>query len=131
MTPRKAQRYFAFIFLMMTLTLWAVGLLSWLTWSAVQVTLLANVLLFGLTLFLFRRTYKSFSDPNPQVSIRAIISGFMIKFFVLTLAALLYIFLKRKALSLWGLGGAATLYVLYTIVEIRALLLLLKKGHHA
>jgi hypothetical protein len=80
---------------------------------------------------LFRRTKKSFADPNPQVSIRAIMSGFMIKFFVLAVAALVYIFVMREAVSIPALLCAATLYLLYTTVEIRALLLLLKSADHA
>ncbi len=131
MKSPKAEHTFALICLFGTILLVAISELSFLPWSAVQVISMANLLLYGLTLFLFRRTYKSFFDPNPQVSIRAILSGVMIKFFVLAVVALLYIFFKRKEVSIPVLIGSALFYVLYTAAEIRALLRLLKKSDHA
>lgn len=131
MKPSKAEHTFALICLFGTILLVAIGKLSFLPWPVVHAISIANLLLYGLTLFLFRHTYKSFFDPNPQVSIRAILSGVMIKFFVLAVVALLYIFLKRKEVSIPVLVGSALFYVLYTAAEIRALLLLLKKPDHA
>jgi hypothetical protein len=55
----------------------------------------------------------------------------MIKFFVLAVAALLYILYMRKEVSVPVLAVAAVLYVLYTVAEVRALLLLLKTADHA
>ncbi|MFM8806971.1 MAG: hypothetical protein ACKOD1_06360, partial [Sphingomonadales bacterium] len=81
MKPPKDERSFALICLAGSLLLLAAGQLSFLPWSAIQVISVVNLLLYGLTLFLFKRTSKSFADPNLQVSIRAIMSGFMIKFF--------------------------------------------------
>jgi hypothetical protein len=51
----------------------------------------------------------------------------MIKFFVLALAAFIYIYRERKAVNLPALYGAAFLYIVYTGVEIRLLLRALKK----
>jgi hypothetical protein len=131
MTSQKAERTFALICLAGLLLLLAAGQFSFLAWSEIQLISIANILLYGLTLFLFRRTYKSFFDPNPQVSIRAIMSGFMIKFFLLAAVALLYIFYRRKEVSIPVLTGSALLYVLYTSAEISSLLRLLKKSDHA
>lgn len=131
MRSTKTEFYFAIILLVTSLLALFAGL--WLAkgWSVSVVVMGANLLLYALTLYLFRRTKKSFTDPNPQVSIRAIMSGFMIKFFVLAVAALVYIFVMRKAVSIPALLCSATLYLLYTTVEIRALLLLLKSADHA
>ena len=131
MTVKKAEKYFAFIGLVVSLVAPVAGQFDLLTWSAVRGLWVANLLLYLLTLFLFRRTYKSFADPNPQVSIRAIMSGFMIKFFVLASTALLYIFYLRKEVSIPILAGSAVLYILYTAAEISALLRLLKSPDHA
>ncbi|MFM8710451.1 MAG: hypothetical protein ACKOC7_04155 [Sphingomonadales bacterium] len=131
MKPPKAERSFALICLAGSLLLLAAGQLSFLPWSAIQVISVVNLLLYGLTLFLFKRTSKSFTDPNLQVSIRAIMSGFMIKFFVLAVAALVYIFSMRKEVSVPALLTSALLYVVYSAVEIKALLRFLKKSDHA
>jgi hypothetical protein len=58
-------------------------------------------------------------------------SGMMIKFFVLAVAALFYILYMRKEVSVPVLAVTAVLYVLYTVAEVRALLLLLKTADHA
>jgi hypothetical protein len=131
MTAKKAEKYFALICLAASLLLLALGQFGWLTRSALKGLAISNLLLYGLTLFLFRYTHKSFLDPNPNVSIRAILSGVMIKFFVLAVAASLYIFYLRKEVSLPVLAGSAALYAIYAVAEIRSLLLLLKKPGHA
>lgn len=131
MTAKKAEKYFALICLAVSLVLLALSQYGLVGGSALKVMAISNLLLYGLTLFLFRYTYKSFLDPNPNVSIRAIMSGMMIKFIVLAVVALAYIFVMRKEVSIPALLCSATLYLLYTTVEIRALLLLLKSADHA
>ncbi len=131
MRSTKTEFYFAIILLVTSLLALFAGLWLATGWSVSVVVMGANLLLYALTLYLFRRTKKSFADPNPQVSIRAIMSGFMIKFFLLAVAALVYIFVMRKEVSIPALLCSATLYLLYTTVEIRALLLLLKSADHA
>lgn len=130
MTAKKAQYQFLLINFFAIVLILAAARYSLLSWSAIWVLVTANIFLFGLTLYLFRRTLRSFSDPNPQASIRAIMSGFMIKFFSLALASLLYILYMKKEVSLPALGLSAVLYVLYAVAEIRALLLLLKSTDH-
>ncbi|MFM7645626.1 MAG: hypothetical protein ACKO41_02825 [Sphingomonadales bacterium] len=131
MKTNRADRTFAFICLGASMLLLAAVQYAWLAPAAVKVVATANLMLYGLTLFLFRRTRKSFTDPNLQVSIRAIMSGFMIKFFVLAVAALVYIFSMRKEVNVPALVAVAVLYVVYTGAEVRALLFLLKKSTHA
>ncbi|MFM8806031.1 MAG: hypothetical protein ACKOD1_01590, partial [Sphingomonadales bacterium] len=131
MKKNKADRSFAFICLGASMLLLSAVQYAWLAPTAIRVVATANLLLYGLTLFLFRRTRKSFTDPNLHVSVRAIMSGFMIKFFVLAVAALVYIFSMRKEVSVPALLTSALLYVVYTAVEIKALLRFLKKSDHA
>ena len=102
---------------------------TWLSAHEVNVTILsgANFLLFLVTILSAGITAKSFTNPNLQASIRAVMLSFMIKFFVLALAAFIYIYKERKAVNLPALYGAAFLYIVYTGVEIRLLLRALKK----
>jgi hypothetical protein len=102
---------------------------TWLAAHQVDVYVLgaANFLLFLVTLLSSGVTAKSFANPNVQASVRAVMLSFMIKFFVLALAAFVYIFVQRKAVNLPALIGAAFLYVLYAGVEVRLLLRALKR----
>ena len=121
----------ASVFIVLLLAVTAVLFLfrSWLVAHQldVNVVLGANFLLFLVTLIGEGLTTKSFSNPNLQASIRAVMLSFMIKFFVLALAAFVYIYVKRKAVNLPALYSAAFLYVLYAGVEVRLLLRALKK----
>jgi hypothetical protein len=124
---KKTTYVFVLLFLMIqgVLTLSRTWLLS----HEVNVTILsgANFLLFLVTIFSASLTANSFTNPNLQASVRAVMLSFMIKFFVLALAAFIYIYIQRKAVNLPALYGAAFLYVLYTGVEVRLLLRALKK----
>ena len=121
----------ASVFIVLLLAVTAVLFLfrSWLVAHQLDVSVVlgANFLLFLVTLIGAGLTTKSFSNPNLQASIRAVMLSFMIKFFVLALAAFVYIYVKRKAVNLPALYGAAFLYVLYAGVEVRLLLRALKK----
>lgn len=120
-----------YVFVLLLLMIQGVLILArtWLLFHEVNVTILsgANFLLFLVTIFSARLTANSFTNPNLQASVRAVMLSFMIKFFVLALAAFIYIYIQRKAVNLPALYGAAFLYVLYTGVEVRLLLRALKK----
>ncbi len=87
-----------------------------------EVTNQANFFICIVSMFSFLITQKSFANPNPQASVRAIMISFMIKFFVIALAAFVYIFLKRKMVNLPALYLAALFYILYTTMEVWLLL---------
>jgi hypothetical protein len=120
-----------YVFVLLLLMIQGVLTLSrtWLLSHEVNVTILygANFLLFLVTIFSASLTANSFTNPNLQASVRAVMLSFMTKFFVLALAAFIYIYIQRKAVNLPALYGAAFLYVLYTGVEVRLLLKALKK----
>ncbi|MBM3412292.1 MAG: hypothetical protein FJY19_02805 [Bacteroidetes bacterium] len=118
------------VFIWMLLGCSAILLLSgsWLKMHQVDVSLIwaTNLLLFFVAIFSANLIEKSFADPNPQASIRAVMLSFIIKFFVLAIAAFIYLYAKRQSLNLPALFGAALLYVLYAGVEVKLLLRVLK-----
>lgn len=124
-----------FLFLALYFTIWMVFKFahSWLESHQVDIKVAkgANLLLHSLTILSFLITQKSFANPNPQASVRAIMSSFMIKFFVIAIAAFIYIYLQRKTVNLPALYLAALFYILYTTLEVRLLLNQLKKSTHA
>jgi cobalamin biosynthesis protein CobD/CbiB len=124
-----------FIFILLYLIIWASlkAAKPWLVAHQVDISIAvgAHGLIWALTVISYRITQKSFENPNPQVSIRAIMGGFMIKFLVIALAAFIYIFLQRKLVNLPALYLAALFYILYTTIEVRLLLKQLKNRSDA
>lgn len=84
--------------------------------------LLLDVGLAGL--FIMLKTLKA---SNPQAFVRAMYGSFILKFFVLAIAAFIYIMMTKKAVNKEGLVVCAALYIAYTFLEIRILTKLLKE----
>lgn len=88
--------------------------------------ILGNLLLFVVILISYVITYRSLHSSNAQAFLRAMYGSFLIKFFFLAIAAFVYIMMAKKNVNKPGLGVCAVLYILYTAIEIRALLKTLK-----
>ncbi len=115
--------------LFIVVTIAAVAGKDWLAqysidWRVVTVGnfLLLDVGLAGL--FIMMKTLKS---SNPQAFVRAMYGSFIIKFFVLAIAAFVYIMVTKKAVNKEGLVVCAALYIAYTFLEIRVMTKLLKE----
>lgn len=85
-----------------------------------------NALLFLVSMIAFFLTARSFQNKNPQAFVRAMYGSFMIKFFLVVVAAFTYIIIVKNDVSKMALGVCALLYIIYTIFEIRGLNRLLK-----
>lgn len=91
-----------------------------------ELLILGNLLLFVVVLVSYIIIYRSLHASNPQAFIRAMYGSFLIKFFFLAIAAFVYIMLAKKEVNKPGLGVCALLYIIYTAIEIRALMSTLK-----
>ena len=85
-----------------------------------------NAVLFLVSMLAFFITARSFQNKNPQAFVRAMYGSFMIKFFIVVVAAFTYIIIVKKDVSKMALGICALLYIFYTVFEIRGLNRLLK-----
>ena len=93
-----------------------------------DVLIIANSFLVLLMIISFVMTRRSLSAKNPNVFLRAIYSSFLLKFFAIGLVAFLYIVvISKKEVNKPALYVSLGLYVLYSALEVRALLQLLKK----
>lgn len=106
------------------------------TWLEIKdvnlgVLLTGNLLLFIVSLTAFLITQKAVSSSKPQAFVRAMYGSFMIKFFVLAIAAFIYIMIAKKEVNKPALVACAALYILYTGIEIRSLMKLLKQKKNA
>jgi hypothetical protein len=86
-----------------------------------------NVLLFGLTGISYLLHIKSIRSPNPHVFVRMIYSSLIIKMMVCMVAAFLYGWLA-KSVNRNAVMGCFILYVIYTFLEVRALMKFIKKS---
>ena len=102
---------------------------SWLEKKGVdqEVLLIGNLVLFGVSLSAFLLTSKAFLSPNPQAFVRAMYGSFIIKFFVVAIAAFVYIMVAKKNVNKQALVACAGLYIIYAGIETRALMKLLKQ----
>lgn len=102
---------------------------SWLEKIGINhnVFIVGNLLLFSVSLLAFLIITKAFASPNPQAFVRAMYGSFIIKFFVITLAAFIYIMVVKKNVNKPALIACAGLYIIYTTIETMALMKLLKQ----
>ncbi len=93
-----------------------------------EVMIIGNLILFAVMAFSFFITRRSFDTANPNAFVRSIYGGFIVKFFVIAIAAFVYIMISKKNVNKPALFGCMGLYVLYTFLEVSSLLRLLKPG---
>ena len=106
---------------------------SWLEKNGVDQLVLigGNLLLFIVSLTAFFITFKALKSANPQAFVRAMYGSFMIKFFLIAVAAFIYIMIAKKEVNKPALISCAALYIIYTAIETRALMKLLKQKKNA
>jgi len=96
-----------------------------------DVIIIGNLVLFAVSLAAFLISSNSFRSSNPQSFVRAMYGSFMVKFFVVAIAAFIYIMMAKKNVSKPSLAACAVLYIIYTVLETRALTRLLKQKKNA
>ncbi len=106
---------------------------SWLVKKEIDQTVLlaGNLLLFATTMVSAWIIIKGAASPNPQAAVRAMYSSFLVKFFLVAIAAFTYIMVAKKGVSIPALIICAALYIIYTTVEVRSLLKLMKQKKNA
>lgn len=102
---------------------------SWLLKKGIdqEVLIAGNLIVFAVTLITFLITNRSLKAKNPNVFIRAMYAGFIIKFFVIAIAAFVYIMATKKAVNKPALFACMGLYIVYTVFEVSTLFRVLKQ----
>ena len=96
-----------------------------------DVLILGNLLLFVVTLSSYLVTYKGLNSSNPQAFVRSMYGSFMIKFFIIAIAAFIYIRVTGKTVNKSALFTCMGLYLVYTFIEVSVLTKLLKEKKNA
>lgn len=95
------------------------------------VLIIGNILIFGISLLSYWMCVKGLSTKNSHAFVRWVTSSIMIKLFFLVILAFLYIITMKKEVNKPGLFFCMGLYLVYTIIEISALMKLNKEGTNA
>jgi hypothetical protein len=93
-----------------------------------RVLLTGNLLLFSVTAVSFYLYSRGLRNQNVHAFIRVMYGSLLVKFFVCLVAVLIYAMIARSAVNRNGILGCFILYVLYTYLEVRILLLSSKKN---
>ncbi len=96
-----------------------------------DVLLMGNLLLLLLTIFSFWLLQRGMKASNPQAFVRAVYGSFIIKFFVIAIAAFVYIMIAKKEVNKPALFTCMGLYLVYTFIEVSILTRLLKQKKNA
>ncbi len=91
------------------------------------VLLAGNFIIYAATALSFWLTLRSVNSTNPHASIRSLYGSFMLKFFLIVIAAFIYIMIARKNVNKPALFICMGLYLVYTFMEVYALQKLLKE----
>jgi len=96
-----------------------------------EVLIIGNLLLFVVSVITFLTTHRSLQSNNPNAFVRAMYGGFIIKFFAVAIAAFIYIMATKKNVNKPSLFGCMLLYVVYTFIEVKTLMAVLKQKKNA
>jgi hypothetical protein len=96
-----------------------------------EVVIIGNLILFAVSLLAFFISVQATKSSSSQAFIRAMYASFMIKFFIVVIAAFIYIMIAKKDVSRGGLAVCAILYIIYTVMETKALTRALRSKSHA
>jgi FtsH-binding integral membrane protein len=82
----------------------------------------ANLFLLLISVGGFLLQRKGLQSPNPQAFVRGMYASMMFKMFITIIVVLVYVFLFRTKINKPGIFAAMGMYVVYTVVEVAALM---------
>ncbi len=91
------------------------------------VILIANALFFLMSILVFRMQRKAMQHSNPNVFIRSVMAGMMIKMFAVIVAVMAYVLLSGKNFNKPAIFISLLLYLVYLAVEVAAVMKLNKR----
>ncbi len=94
-----------------------------------EILLFSNALFFLISLIAFFMQKKALKNPNPNVFVRSVMAGMMIKMFVCIAAVIIYRLFAGNNVSKVSVFAAMFLYLLYLGVEV-AVITKLNKGNN-
>ena len=133
MQKRSTPAFFPIAFLFVILSGFFVSSRALLEkWGMDQaVLIIGNLILFFATFFSFWLGSRGLKTNNPQAIVRSVYGSFIVKFFILIIAALAYIMMAKKNVNKPALFVGMGLYIVYTFFEVYILLKSPKRKNNA
>lgn len=91
------------------------------------VLIIANSLFFIVSILIYRMKKRALQNANPNVFVRSVMAGTMIKMAVCVIAIGIYAFAFKSIFSKWSVFTAMFLYLIYLFVESKMAAKLNKK----
>lgn len=123
MTP-SARFLRPLLLLFAVLTIFILSLKTFLVKYGVDVNVLfaANFIFLLINMLVFLYQKKALTNPNPNVFIRSVIAGMMIKMFVCAIAVLAYVVLVGKDYNKKAVFISMFIYLIYLAAEVATLM---------
>ncbi len=87
----------------------------------------ANCLFFLVSLLVFRMQFKAMHNNNPNVFIRSVMGGMIIKIFACITAVVAYYFLSGTLFNKPAVYISMVIYIIFLVVEVRTIMKLNKQ----
>jgi hypothetical protein len=84
------------------------------------VLIIANSLFFLINILVYAMQKKALKNANPNVFIRSVMAGMMIKMAICIIAIMIYALVFKNTFSKYSVFAAMFLYFIYLAVEVRA-----------
>ena len=84
------------------------------------VLIIANSLFFLINIVVYAMQKKASKNTNPNVFIRSVMAGMMIKMAICIVAVMIYALAFKSSFSKYSVFAAMFLYFIYLAVEVRA-----------
>jgi hypothetical protein len=95
------------------------------------VLIIGNLILFAATSVSFWLGSRGLKTNNPQAIVRSVYGSFIVKFFLIAIAAFVYIMMIKKNVNKPALIVCMALYIVYTFLEVNILLKLQREKKNA
>jgi hypothetical protein len=92
-----------------------------------RVVIVSNILLYGVSALTAWMNFNAIKNPNPNVFSRSIMAGTLIKLMIFGIGMVIYLLLSGSNRSVPAIFVSMALYIVYSILDVKAALLLNKK----
>ena len=83
-----------------------------------NVLIIANLLFFVISLIAFYLQKRGVENKNPNVFVRGVMGGMMIKMFLVVVSLMIYVLVWKESFSKMSVLAAMFLYLIYLAVEV-------------
>lgn len=97
----------------------------------IEVLVYANILLMLVSLVAFFLQARALDNKNPNVFIRSVMGGMMMKMFICVIAVFVYVSMAGSTYNKRSLFAALFLYLIYLAIEVGVLMKMNNRKQHA